>query len=346
VWAVAGVDGRVGAVGLVPNVKGGGFGERDDVVAEVGVGARGGRRRGARDVVAVLDEVLGDAVDARDLVRPVRVDLDPGLDLELGCREVGQGGVDVLRLVVVVQVVPVAVAAQVADAVGELVRDRPPDVDRGLRVRVRVPAGPPAHRQVDVHVLRVEVGLLHDEVDVAAGALDLGAVDGRSRALHDVKAVHPVEARGRRVAGEGDLLAAHVDLGEVAADVGDGRDAILRRGVDAGRELAEVHRVLHHAVVLHGRVDGGDRARDVEDVALVAHDVAHGAHRRKDLVLDWNVGDGVFLERRHRARVGRRSRRGRGRRGGGRRCRRGRGGLRAEAECKGPQYATRRGAGS
>ena len=197
-------------------------------------------------------------------------------------------------------------------------------------------ARPVAERQVDVGVVPVEVRLLHDEVDVAARALDLRPVDRGAGALDDVEPVHAVEARGGRVAREGHLLAAHVELRQVAADVGDGRDAVLRRGVDAGRELPEVHRVLDHAVVLHRGVHLRDGARDVEDVAVVAHDVAHGADGRQHLLLDRDVGDGVFLERRHLVR----GEGGGGRRGG--RCR-GRRGLCAEPECEASEYATRRG---
>jgi hypothetical protein len=108
----------------------------------------------------------------------------------------------------------------------------------------------------------------------------------------------PLKESGHAVARVGDLLAVHVDLRLVTADLRDAGDAVVGRGVDAGRELAEIHGVLDLAVIHPGLVDARNRPRDVDDVAVVTVDAADRADRREDLLVDRNVGNREFLKRR------------------------------------------------
>ena len=246
-------------------------------VAEAVVGLHG-----ARDVGPRVDQLLRDAVDAHHLVEAARIGLGVEVERQPVGRLHGQRGEEVLRVVLHVLVVAVCLAAQVADAVGDLLVDRAAHVQDPLRAEVALAAGdegPPAGDHVAAEL--VEVGGLGDEVHVAAGPLALRPVHRRPGPLHDVHGLDLVEAGQERVAAIDRALSVLVDLAELAADHGDVREAVSGRGIDAGRILVEVGRPVDRAG-LHLRLGHqAHRARRVQDRAIVAHHGLHGPRRGK-----------------------------------------------------------------
>src|SRR5580658_833804 len=116
----------------------------------------------------------------------------------------------------------------------------------------------------------VELGLLVDEVDVATDAVVLRAVHGRARTLDDVHRLDAIEAGKDIVTRIEPRLAPEINGGRVTPDGGSSSDAVLRRRVDAGRELREVARVMDLAVLHPRLVDRRYRSRRVDDAPRVA----------------------------------------------------------------------------
>ena len=242
------------------------------------------------DVIAVVDEVLGDAVDAPVLGvvsgEPLAVD-EEFVNLVW---TPGDRAVEGVGLLVAVDVVAGGVFTGVAEAVSELLGERAADVE-GPAVGV---VG--AHGEADGAFGAVEVGALGDEVDETAD-IHRGALDRGGGAFDDVDGFDGVEVNGQAVAVRGDARADAVDegVGRLTADAHVGGSAEVGRGEGAGGELREVQHVGDGDVGELLARDDGDVAWHIDDVVIGAEHGIKRTRRRQNLLLDRHGIDLEFL---------------------------------------------------
>jgi len=245
--------------------------ERPDGIERITKPVVGEDRTG--DVGPVVDQFLRDAVDADDLVEAGGVELGIPVDGETVGGAEGEGGEEVLGVVLDVLVIAFGFATEVADTVGHFLAEGTADIEDPFRGEIGLATGDIGAPAADEFAVEaVEVGGFGDEIDITAGTIALGTVHGGAGALDDVHGLDLVEAGEEGIAAVDGALTVLIDLAEFATDDGDVGETVPGRGIDTGRVLVEVGGAGDGAGFHLGLGHETDRARRLHDGTVIAHD--------------------------------------------------------------------------